>query len=504
MTINGSTSSSGWTYKLEVTETSTSIQNRTSTIQVKTYLGRASSQSYLGGRYSNSVSITGASTQTQSGTISYPTYINGGAWLQLKTFTFTVPNTGNPTTVTISSSLSSNDFFPRSASASGTMQLTILHLDPTIEVADIIETNQAMINLNVPDTTIVPYLSEKRITLHATATDDATLSYKLEHLGTNYIIPADGFQNSNIFDTNYKQNDITYDSNNKARILQRFQDNLGGEASNWLLVAINGNIEQPNVIPYAKPNIERTSTSIKRKSGNGTNLTDNKANLNLKATFYKGNDVVGNNNLITQIGYKIWATDEIEPSSYTSLTPTISGGNITITDFEISNVIFTNVYNYKIIVTDNYGYSDEIEEGRIPIGKALWSEYRDRVDFEKLTVGGYNPFEYSTNETIVGYLNDGNDIVPIYRVYLTGTTSSSSSSIELISNVNKLINDKICVLRSPSSQYHPLSASMSGNSDHAYPLYIDDTQHKLRLYITNSQYQNRPFYGWVEYTKTTD
>ena len=441
MTITGRTSSSDWTYKLEVAETSTSIQDRTSTIQVKTYLGRTSSQSYLGGRYSNSVSITGASTQTQSGTISYPTYINGGAWLQLKTFTFTVPNTSNPTTVTISSSLSSSDFNPRSASASGTMQLTILHLPPTIETADIIETNQTMIALGVPNTTIVPYLSEKRITLHAIATDDATLTYKLEHAGTNYIIPASGFQSSNVFNTNYRQNNITYDSNNKARILQRFKDSLNGEASNWLLVAIGNNVEQPNVIPYTKPTIERTSTTIKRKSGGGVNLTDNKASFNLKATFYKSNDVVGNNNLITQIGYKIWATDESEPSNYTSVTPTISGENITITDFEINNVIFTKVYNYKIIVTDNYGYSDEILDGRIPIGQALWSEYKDRVDFLKLTVGGYNPFEYSTNETICGVWKDGK---PIYRKVLEFTTSASdvtgwTNLMQISDNVDKII-----------------------------------------------------------------
>ena len=442
MTINGSTSSSGWTYKLEVTETSTSIENRTSTIQVKTYLGRASSQSYLGGGYSNSVSITGANTQTQSGTISYPTYINGGAWLLLKTFTFTVPNTGNPTTVTISSSLSSSDFNPRSASASGTMQLTVLHLNPTIETAEIIETNASMINLGVPNTTIVPYLSEKTITLHATAYDSATLSYKLEHVGTDYIIPTSGFQSSNVFNTNYRQNEITYDSNNKARILQRIQDSLNGEASNWLFVSINSNIEQPNVIPYFKPTIEKTSTNIKRKSGNGTNLTDNKANLNLKATFYKGNDVVGNNNSIQQIGYKLWATDDSEPSNYTSVTPTISGGNITITDFEINNVIFTKVYNYKIIVTDNYGYSDEILDGRIPIGQALWSEYKDRVDFMALTIGGYNPFEYSTNETKCGvWINNK----PIYRKVLDFTTSASNVTTwtdltQISTNVDSVIN----------------------------------------------------------------
>lgn len=503
MTINGSTSSSGWTYKLEVTETGYSIQNRTSTIQVKTYLGRASSQSYLGGGYSNSVSITGASTQTQSGTISYPTYINGGGWLQLKTFTFTVPNTGNPTTVTISSSLSSSDFNPHSASASGAMQLTVLHLPPTIETADIVETNQAMITLGVPNTTIVPYLSEKRITLHATTTDDATLTYKLEHAGTNYIIPTSGFQTSNIFNTNYRQNDITYDSNNKARILQRFKDNLGGEASNWLLVAIGSNIEQPNVIPYTKPTLERTSTTIKRKSGNGTNLTDNKANLNLKATFYKGNDVVGNNNSITQIGYKIWATDESEPTNYTPLTPTISGGNITITDFEISNVLFTKVYNYKIIVTDNYGYSDEITDGRISTGQPLWTEYKDRVDFLKLTVNGYNPFEYSTSETVCGVWLDK----PIYRKVIPFTTGSSAGDLTIshdILNLDTIVNCYGFTKETGNNGQQRFLPSFYRDMASQYALVIYwVNKSQITISYGNSR-TNLSGYIILEYTKTTD
>ena len=90
MTINGSTSSAEWTYKLEVTETGYSVQNRTSTIQVKTYLGRSRSTSYVGGSYTNTAVCTGANEQSSSGNITYPTYINAGEYINLKTFTFTV------------------------------------------------------------------------------------------------------------------------------------------------------------------------------------------------------------------------------------------------------------------------------------------------------------------------------------------------------------------------------------------------------------------------------
>ena len=388
MTINGSTNNSNWTYKLEVSETSYSVQNRTSTIQVKTYLGRASSQSYLGGNYSNSVSITGASSQSQSGNIPYPTYINGGAWLLLKTFTFTVPNTGNPTTVTISSSFSSSDFTPSSASASGTMQLTVLHLDPVINVAVMTETNSVLTALNVPDTTVVRYLSKKTITLSATAYDNATLTYRLRHFNTDYALPSSStYQNSNVFNTDYTQHDVAI-GDGKANLIQDIKDSLNGTATDWVYVDINGTAQKPNGINYTKPAIIRANTSIKRKSGGGTTLTDNKAVLNFKGTFYKGNDVIGNNNFIAQIGYKIWEKGTTEPSNYTTLTPTISGGNITITNFELSNLIYTKTYNYKIILKDRYGYQDTILDGTLPTGQSVWTEYKDRVDFLKITIQG--------------------------------------------------------------------------------------------------------------------
>ena len=400
MTINGSTNNNQWTYKLEVTETSTSVDNRTSTIQVKTYLGRASSQSYLGGNYSNTVSISGVSSQTQSGNIPYPTYINGGAWYNLKTFTFTVPNNSNPTTITISSTFSSNDFTPSYASASGSMQLTVLHINPTINAATMVETNQTLIDLGVPNTTIVWALSKKRITLNVTTYDGATPSYRLRHFNTNYNLPsATTYQSSNVFNTDYTTNLIAI-ANGKANIIQDISDNLGGTNTDWVQVNINGTLQKPNGIRYTKPTIEKTNTSIKRKSGGGTTLTDNKAVLNLKANFYKNTtDVVGRNNNLQQIGYKIWEKGTSEPTSYTTLSPTIdSNGNVTITNFQINNMIYTKTYNYKIILKDRFGYQDTIDDGTLPTGVSVFTEYKDRVDFEKITTK--NQYEVLGTEVV--------------------------------------------------------------------------------------------------------
>ena len=387
MTITGSTNSVEWGYKLEVSEIATSVQNRTSTIRVKTYVGRTRSTNQIGGSYTNTVSITGATTQSKTGNIPWPTTVSAGGWLELKSFEFTVPNTGNPTIVTISSELKNTDFSPSYGSASGTMQLTILHLDPVINTASMVETNSVLTALGVPDTTIVRYLSKKTITLSATAYDSATLTYRLRHFGVDYALPsASTYQNSNVFNTDYTQHDVTI-GDGKANLIQDIKDSLNGTATDWVYVNIGGTAQKPNGIPYNTPAIERASTSIRRKSGGGTTLTENKAVLNLKATFYKANDVIGNNNNIQQIGYKIWEQNTSEPGSYTTLTPTVSGGNITVNNLELTNLIYTKTYNYKIILIDRYGYQDLVE-GTLPTGQSVWTEYKDRVDFLKITIQG--------------------------------------------------------------------------------------------------------------------
>jgi len=400
MTINGSTNTGGWTYKLEVTETSTSLQNRTSTIQVKTYIGRANSQSYLGGTYSNSVTCAGQ-TQTQSGTIAYPTYINAGSWLQLKTFTFTVSNTGTPTTISISSSMSSGDFSPSYASASGTMQLTVLHLSPTIQTAEVSELNTVVSNLNIPATTCVRYLSKKRFTLHATPYDSATLSYRI--IGTGY---NSGTQASNIIDVDFRTagQNIAFNESNRVEMSQVITDSMGGQTVGDINVLINNTPSLLDTIKYDKPILERNSTYIKRKSGEyssilgrDANLTDGIASINVVGNIYKGNDVVGTNNAIRTIGYKVWLKDTTEPVNYTAFNPVptpSNTGEVTITDYEISNIVFTSAYNYKIILEDTYSdgttYYSDIASGTIPLGQPTWTEYKDHVDFLALSKQGNN------------------------------------------------------------------------------------------------------------------
>lgn len=344
------------------------------------------------------------------------------------------------------------NFTPGNASASDTMTLTVLHKAPLIGTAQVSELNTVVSNLNVPATTVVRYLSKKRFTLNATPYDSTTLTYRIRGFAYD-----SGIQSSNTIDVDFRTDgeEITF-KNNTVQITQYAYDSLGASSSDDIKVLINNTPSVLNIIDYAKPILEKTNTTIKRKSGNGTNLTDNKANINLVGTIYKVNNAIGNNNAIRTIGYKVWEKGTSEPANYTSFstTPTpSSSGAVTITNYEISNIDFTKAYNYKIILEDIYSngttYYSDIAEGTIPLGQPTWSEYKDRVDFLALTREQKQIYanEYSSNEIAIGIFTSGETI---YRKYLgsigqiTGTTSKSfdisNISIDKIIKIDGMIN----------------------------------------------------------------
>ena len=123
-TINGSTSSSNWTYKIEVIENSIDDDNMTSNVTMNLYLGRApgTATTYFAGTATNNYNCGG---QTYSESLYHNEQnLQPGDYRLIGTHTFNVSNTGSPTTINISASMSTSNFTPNSASASGTMDLT--------------------------------------------------------------------------------------------------------------------------------------------------------------------------------------------------------------------------------------------------------------------------------------------------------------------------------------------------------------------------------------------
>ena len=127
-TINGSTNTSLWSFKLEVVENSTSVANNGSKMTVNAYIGRPSSAgaSYLyGASVSCPVSVTGCAAKTITYNNSGRVDVAAGGWVNIGSVVFdNVPHdTNGSKTVTVSATFTSN-ISPTSGSASGSVKLT--------------------------------------------------------------------------------------------------------------------------------------------------------------------------------------------------------------------------------------------------------------------------------------------------------------------------------------------------------------------------------------------
>lgn len=383
-----------WTWKIIASEESADIKSKTSVVKIESYIGRASSAgaSYFRGTATLRYKAGG---QQYDGWYEKWTDVNisSGGWYKIGEHTFTVSNTGNksnPTKITVSGELVNASFSPTSASASGELSLTPLHDAPVLSDVTFKEKNTQLTGLSVADNYFVANLSKKDFTIDAETYDDAKIT-KYE------VIIGDKSYSSttNTITIDFAENNLSvlYDENAGRNIVElyvKLTDDLGGEAKFAFPYTY--------VILYTRPTVEKTSTTIKRKTGNGTVLTDNKALLNFIGNCYKGNDVIGNNNKPV-VQYKIWDAETSEPASYTSLT-TSNVANVAIKDFELSNLSYLKSYKYKIRIYDTF-YKIEttstIKEDRLPTGKSVWTEYKDRVDFEKITV---KHKEVSPNEDV--------------------------------------------------------------------------------------------------------
>ena len=490
-TINGSTNNNQWTYKLEVSETATNIQNNTSTVQVKAYIGRSSSQSYLGGNYNVSVTCDGQS-QSQSGNIPWPTYVNGGAWLELKTFTFTVSHNSDGTkTASVSSSFGSSDFTPSYASASGSIVLSPLHKPPTLSLSAITERNNILSGID--GNTFVNNISIKIFTLNYAMYDGATPQlleiYDKNGNKINALTNLDtsiGSIRVDFKNTPLSNNVIT---NNKTQFTIKFTDSLNG--------SITITTPEYTVIPYFAPNLITTASNVKR---NGQ--TTGKAILNLTGQFY--NATIGNTTNAITLSFKYW-TGSTEPSTYYTIpssADTGTGNNISISKWEfkknnttVTDLDKSNSYKFKIKAVDSFGSEYEsVIELTLAKGEWLMAKFKDRIDFKEITVDGYNPFEYSTSEKKIG-IWDGK---PLYRKIIKDT----------LANNHVTISDSYIVrisgfVKSTHNQWWPTPGIYSDSGYNNF-IYLNTARNGFTIdynsyYSSSSQYEIV-----VEYTKTTD
>lgn len=347
-TINGSTNNQYWTYKLVVTETATDSVNRTSTIKVEHFLGRksGSGSSYFQGNLTFKTTI-GGTTQTTNKYLNSGTIAAGG-WKSLGSHTFTVPNTGTPTTISVSGTQTSSEFSPSKSTAEGTMDLTILHILPVINSVSMTETNSSLTGIGVPHTTIVNMLSTKSIVVNYSL-DNTTLKRINIYDASGYLVgtTASGTTTSatvscSFANNNVKSGLITVEVIDSVDSVGRYQNTYA-------------------FIPYAKPSLVDTSSGVQRKTTSTIGITDGYANLNIVGNYYYNTgNVVGTHTSITKVEYKCWRDGTSEPA-YSDITSSVSrsSGNISLSNYQLTGIDYRYIYNYKIKITDSWGKTYE-------------------------------------------------------------------------------------------------------------------------------------------------
>lgn len=136
-TINGSTNSSSWKFKLVAIENSTSQSTNKSNLTVEAFIGRGSTGSYMiGAKLSCLINVTGCNSQTLNYSESGKVTVGANSWVSLGSKTFEVPHNDNgKKDITISAEFT-NNVSPSNGSASGLMSLTNIPRGATIKNAD--------------------------------------------------------------------------------------------------------------------------------------------------------------------------------------------------------------------------------------------------------------------------------------------------------------------------------------------------------------------------------
>ena len=294
-----------------------------------------------------------------------------------KTFTLHIDNLNiNMTTLSTSFKVTSN----ATGQAGGLIAVNCsdmsLPLSPPIFTSyTMTEVNSAISGISGIDTTIATNISKKRINVTYQLDPRTTLvKFEVEN-GPNGVIKESA---SNNFDIDFSNTNLyIISANNKAPIVVKVYDDNGNSASSGL--------QYYNYIPYQPPTIIDNNVIAKRQTRTSSTVI-----VSLNGTYYNSNDALNQSSNIV-VGYKYWENKENPtiPSSYTTIpsaSVTKSNGTFSVEDY-IIGTSFDVEKTYKVLlkVNDSY-YSYELGEPKLILNdEPIWTEFRDRVDFKKIT-----------------------------------------------------------------------------------------------------------------------
>lgn len=375
----------------------------------------------------------------------------------------------------------------KSGSASVTIVLDNLHMAPNITTI-ITEEENALLNRALQ---IVQYLSVKEIEFEVTTYDDATISScQVQHNGV--LI---GSSTTNV---------VTVDFNNAGTLATYEMDGKTWATLKFVVIdsfGVIGSAEMPfEVIKYVKPNLVKTSSSIKR---NGQ-LTG-KVKMNLVGSFYSSdvNDIA--NTIKLEFAY--WKKGGEESTTYYEIPFEPTGDSINLYSWavkkggvEITDINKDFAYIFKIRATDYFNQKSEIDL-LCPVGEYLWAEFKNKVDFKKITIQGTDRFEYSEEEKVIGTWIDGK---PIYRkvVNLNGLPNATTKTVNHnISNIDTLV--KIGGFATTTDKT-TITLPYVNSANHIYQVGLIANSISITIQAGDNKSGYSTAYAILEYTKTTD
>ena len=363
------------------------------------------------------------------------------------------------------------------------------HVNPSDAYFTLEESEPSLIAAGIPNDLFVANLSNKKYTIGATFYDDAEMwRVWVINLGTNFS-SAYGTDNPLTCYFNFQKKPMRRGINgvnsDKVPMYAIVFDSLDGSTS---LKPQDDEYYYYDFIYYDKLLLNEQTSKVKRFG-----QTTGNVRTNLYGQFFRG--ILGNKdqsgNYKPTIKYKFWSGSE-EPTTYNNTIPSenivvssdyvqASGAyqetiyyyklinseytklvydvdyyvgdpiedevytlnhTFEVEDYEIGSNVETDVnwfnpelsYKVKFQINDNFTIYESLEK-TINVGKATWTEYRDRVDFKKLTIKGE---EIKENNVITASLSSS--------LTISNTNEMKINFTESVSVGNKLTLSKGSVL----------------------------------------------------------
>lgn len=325
------------------------------------------------------------------------------------------------------------------ATACYNIPVPLFHNPPVISAYEIEETNQDLIDAGVSDDVFVANLSQKEIdityTLEEANFQDATVYNGLTNVYDSNSLPITMDLTTNALRVDESGVPIVVSVTDDLNTRGYFSNTSGAVLSNPIF-------DYYSYIPYTKPSFTATTNAKRQGQISG------QVALNIEGAYFNG--VIGNKDQTSYkptLKYKYWKYGETEPDSYNDTIPstdiTINNGTFSVSGYEIGSTTETDSnyfdpeYAWRIkLYVEDYFANNESNELQIQVGEATWTEYKDRVDFKKLTVRGneilssyvlYEDVEGSIGTITLADTSANYKYIEIYYIYQGSPTWGVSS-----------------------------------------------------------------------------